>query len=122
MQTAMNIDVHSDSALAIISVQEPGLDCAATLRTKLFDLESDGMKTIFVRFPGWRPLPANLDDEAQALRIFFSGWVVEAPDRWWLLYTRLNAQRFDFSRIQLCDPLAMELRTYVEKCFQEALL
>ncbi|OGV47331.1 MAG: hypothetical protein A2X46_00085 [Lentisphaerae bacterium GWF2_57_35] len=121
-QTMLNIEKHADSALAVLSIQEPGLDCAAALRAKLFDLESDGMKTVFIRLPGWHPQPADWDREARALRIFFSGWVVEAPDRWWLLYTRLNAQRFDFGRIQLCDPLAMELRTYVETCFHEAVL
>lgn len=121
-QTILETEVHAESALAILSVREPGLDFAAVLRKRLFDLECDGMKTVFVRFPGWRPQPDTLEAEARSLRIFFSGWVAEAPDRWWLLYTRFHAQRFDFNRIQLCDPLALELRTYVETCFKESVL
>ena len=120
--TVLETEVHAESALATLSVREPGLDFATVLRKRLFDLECDGMKTVFVRFPGWLPQPDTLEDEARPLRIFFSGWVAEAPDRWWLLYTRFNAQRFDFNRIQLCDPLAMELRTYVETCFKESVL
>lgn len=121
-QTALEVESHPDSGLAIVSVRVPGLDFAPVLRKQLFDLESDGMKTVFVRFPGWLPRPDTLENEARALRIFFCGWVAESPERWWLLYTRLNAQRFDFAQIQLCDPLALELRTYVETCFQKAVL
>ena len=120
-QTTLDVELHADSALAIISVREPGLDFASVLRKQLFDFECDGMKTVFVRFPGWIPQPDTLEDETRPLRIFFCGWVAEAPDRWWLLYTRFNAQRFDFNRIQLCDPLALELRTVVETCFKEAM-
>ena len=121
-QTVLKAEPQADSAFAVVSVQEPGMDMAPVLRRQLYDLECDGMKTVFVRFPGWLPLPPTLEEDARELRIFFSGWVAEAPDHWWLLYTRLNAQRFDFLRIQLCDPLAIELRTYVETCFKEAVL
>ncbi len=121
-QTVLKVESQIDSAFAVVSVQEPGMDAAPVLRRLLYDLECDGMKTVFVRFPGWLPLPPTLEADARELRIFFAGWVAEAPDRWWLLYTRLNSQRFDFSRIQLCDPLAIELRTYVETCFKEAVL
>ncbi len=118
--TALTLDTYADSALTILSLSAPGLDYPAVLRKQLFELESDDIKTVLVRFPGWQPLPETLETEARRLRLFFCGWVVEAPDRWWLLYTRLNAQRFDFNRIQLCDEVAVELRSYVEQCFHEA--
>lgn len=120
--SSLDVERHPESAYAVLSVSEPGLDCSAALRKSLFDLESDGMKTVAVRLPGWLPRPNSFDDDARALRIFFCGWVVETPVRWWLLYSRLNAQRFDFARIQLFDPAAVDLRTYVESQFKEAVL
>lgn len=121
-QTALQVEPHEEAGLAVLSLASTGNDVAPVLRKRLFDLESDGFKTLFVRIPGWRPMPDNLDEEMRAMRLFFSGWIVQAPDRWWLLYTRLCAQRFDFRRIQLCDPLSIELQTYIEQGFQEAVL
>lgn len=121
-QTVLTTETNQEAGSATIFLREPGADFAALLRAHLFALESAGVKTVFIRFPGWLPQPDTLENETRALRIFFSGWVVEAPDRWWLQYTRLIAQRFDFKRIQLCDPLALELRDYVETCFVKAVL
>ena len=121
-RSSLDVERHAEAAYAVLSVSEPGMDCAAALRKSLFDLEADGVKTVAVRLPGWLPLPDAFDDDARALRIFFCGWVVETPERWWLLYSRLNAQRFDFSRIQLFDPAAVDLRNYVESQFKEAVL
>jgi hypothetical protein len=108
--------------LATLSLAATANDFAPPLRKALFDLESDGFKTIFVRVPGWRPMPETLDDQMRAMRLFFSGWIIQTPDRWWLLYTQLCAQRFDFRRIQLCDPLAIELQTYIEQGYHAAVL
>jgi len=119
--TDLAVETHAESELAVLSLRVTGEDFASVLRRQLFDQESDGIKTVFVRFPAWLALPETLEDEVRRMRLFFCGWVVESPDRWWLLYTRLYAQRFDFSRIQLCDPVAIELQTYVERCYQEAI-
>lgn len=121
-QTQVRLETHAESALAVLSLTQPGQDLTAVLRRQLFDLEADGIKTLFVRVPGWLAQPADLEQQARAQRLFFSGWLVESPERWWLLYTRLYAQRFDFARIQLCDPVAIELQTYVEHRFQESVL
>lgn len=120
--TLLTLETHQEEGYTTILVREPGTDFASQLRARLFDLEAAGIKTVYIRFPGWLPQPDELEKETRALRIFFSGWVVEAPDRWWLQYTRLIAQRFDFDRIQLCDPLAFELRDYVATSFQKAVL
>jgi len=104
-----------------LNLHTPGADYATVLRKALFDCEADGIKTVYVRVPGWQPLPDALDDDVHALRLFFSGWVVETPTRWWLLYTRLNAQHFDFQQIQLVDPMALELRDYIEQEFKETM-
>lgn len=118
-ETALTIEKNEEAAMAVVSVGGVCPNFAVVLRKLLFELESDGMKTVFVRFPGWLPHPANLEDETRKLRIFFCGWIPDSPDRWWLLYTRLNAQRFDFNTVQLFDPMAMELKLYVENCYRE---
>lgn len=118
--SALKVERHAEDGFAIVSLMTPGRDFARVLRRQLFELEADGMKTVLVRVPGWMPQPADLEDEARALRLFFSGWIAQGPDQWWLQYTRLYSQRFDFDRIQLADPVAIELQTYVAQCFQEA--
>ena len=121
-QTDLDTELRPDAAYGIVSVHQPGEDCTAALRHTLFDLEADGIRTVAVRLPGWLPRPESFDRDAQTLRLFFSGWVVDTPGHWWLLYSRLNAQRFDFARIQLFDPAAADLRNYVESQFKEAVL
>lgn len=119
-ETQVKVETRAEDAFAVVSVTAPGRDLLSVLRQQLFELEADGMKTVLVRIPGWLPQPETLEGDARALRLFFSGWVVGTPQHWWLQYTRLYAQRFDFNRIQLCDPVAIELQTYVAQCFQEA--
>lgn len=102
-----------EAATATLLVQVPGADLIDVLHARLLALESEERKAVFVRIPGWLPATPGVDEAARRLRIFFCGWIEESPERWWALYTRLNAQRFVFDRIQLCDPLAMELRAYV---------
>ncbi len=121
-QTVLDVQCHPGADYAIVFVQVPGRDISAVLHARLFDLESDGLKTVYIRFPAWLPQSPDVEANKRFLRIFFSGLVVETPDRWWLQYTRLYGQRVDFSRIQLCDPLALELRDYIENCYQEAVL
>lgn len=121
-QTALQTERRPETAYGIVSVHQPGADCATALRRTLFDLEADGIQTVAVRLPGWLPRPESFDSDARTLRLFFSGWVVDTPGHWWLLYTRLHAQRFDFARIQLFDPAAADLKNYVEAQFKETVL
>ncbi len=116
--TRIRAEVHPDEQLASLWVEAAGQDLAATLRARLFELEADGIKTVMILWPAARALPAAWTAELRALQAFFCGVQAETPDTWWLLYTRLNAQRFDFNQIHLCDPAALELRDYVQQGFQ----
>ena len=117
--TLCDADIHAEYEYATLFIRRPGHDYAELLRQRLYELETDGIKTVFVRFPGWQPIPETLKNTARQLRLFFCGWVMETPTHWWMLYTRLNAQRFNFEAIQIHDPKAVELRDYVQKQFQE---
>lgn len=121
-ESGLEVASHADAGLAVLTVRLPGRDLADQLHRRLYELESDGIRTVHIRLPGWLPTPPLLDEGVRPVRIFFSGWVVAAPDRWWLQYTRLNGQRFEFDRIQLHDPRALELREYVADCFRKAVL
>jgi anti-sigma regulatory factor (Ser/Thr protein kinase) len=113
---------HEEDAYSILSITQPGADLTTVLRQQLYELESDGMKTVYIRMAGWQWQPTTLGSDLRAQRLFFSGWVVATPQQWWLQYTRLFGQRFDFNCIQLCDPVAVELRDYIAGCYQEAAL
>ncbi len=121
-QASVGVSRNAETSHGVVTVDTPGIVYATILRNELFELEADGIKTVEVRFPGWLPRPASFDDDTKNLRLFFCGWILETPERWWLQYTRINAQRFDFERIQLYDPAAIALRTYVEAQFKETVL
>ncbi|MBP7459982.1 MAG: ATP-binding protein [Candidatus Delongbacteria bacterium] len=121
-ETRFKHQVESEDGYAVIQVETIGSDLDLRLKSLLFELESDGIKTVYVRIAAGRPIPDTLDHQLGRLRLFFSGWMVESGIQWSMLYTRLFAQRFDFNSIQLYDPLAGELRDYIETCFQETLL
>lgn len=88
--TLCDADIHSEYEFATLFIRRPGHDYAELLRQRLYDLEADGIKTVFVRFPGWLPVPETLEKTARQLRLFFCGWVVETPTHWWMLCTRAS--------------------------------
>lgn len=108
--------VRADYSRATVKVEQAGPDLVPRLRKCLHDLALDDVKTVFVEFPAWKPSLGGIEEHAEELRLFFSGFVAEAPDRWHVLYTQLNRQHFDFRDVQLADPSALDLRSYVEFC------
>lgn len=122
VEQEFDVAADRDDSCTTIIVKGYGPDFFPHLKVLIFEQESDDIKTIFVRIPAGIPQPNSFDHEFGRLRLFFCGWVVESEVQWSLLYTRLNAQRIDFSRIQLYDPLAVNLRNYVQRCFRETIL
>lgn len=116
--TALEVRLNRETALATVAVRHGGPDLAARLRRCLYEVEGEDVKTVHVRVPAWLPAAGDLESHAASLGLFFCGLVVEAPERWHLLYAKICRQRFDFAQVQLADPAALELRDYVEACYR----
>lgn len=65
------------------------------------------------------PLPADFDQRMMNAGYFFSGLIPSADGSWRMLYINLLYQEFDFNDINLSDPLAIELKEYVELLYKK---
>lgn len=119
--TELKIHIQSDFQAAVVTVIQAGPDLLSRLRRSFYEIEIEEIKTITVKFPTWKPSVQGIEDHSEELQIFFSGFVAESIDRWYILYTQLNRQRFDFNEVQLADPSALDLRAYVEFCRERIL-
>ena len=115
-ETELAVHLKPDYSLATVTVERAGPDLLPRLRRCLHDLGMDDLKTVYVEFPAWKPSLCGVEEHSAELQIFFSGFVARTPDRWHVLYTQLNRQRFDFQEVQLAEPAALDLRSYVEFC------
>jgi len=69
--------------------------------------------------PADKPLPAGVEKVLKENKHFFSGLHIITENRWFLLYTNLFHQRFQFGNVKLHDLIAQELLRYVEKEYLE---
>ena len=76
----------------------------------------DGFTTIHLELFADKPLAPEIDTELADAGFFFAGIVPSTPGKWMLLYIYLNNQKIDFAEINLCDAMAIELRSYIQKC------
>lgn len=65
------------------------------------------------------PLPADFDQRMMSLGYIFSGLVPSVDGIWNMLYINLLYQEFDFNDINLSDPLAIELKEYIELLYKK---
>jgi hypothetical protein len=109
-----DVERKEEFGLATIQVSRVAAGWRDNLKTYRRDLSMDGFATIHLKILADSPLPADLDERLTEAGFFFSGVMPLTLDRWMLLYTFLNNQRFDFKGVSLCDSMAMELRDYIE--------
>lgn len=102
-----------------VQVNEIGSDFMTVLKKKTFAMQQDGFLTCLLTVPADKPLPAEVERVLKANKYFFSGVHISAENRWFLLYTNLFHQRFQFGNVKLHDLIAQELLHYVEKEYLE---
>lgn len=100
-------------------IESIGDDFAQALRRKTFEVDQDRMETCLLQIPAWKALPPEFEQILCSHRFFFSGFMAEAYDKWYLLYTCLYRQRFDFSQILVHSPFAEKLLKYTETLYRE---
>ncbi|WP_346356058.1 ATP-binding protein [Azotosporobacter soli] len=104
----------NDIQLMDLQVDAFGADFATVLKQESVAMQQDGFLTCFLSLPLDQPQPRELALLLKANKYFFSGLQLKADGRWYLLYANLFHQRFQFYGIELHDPVAQELRRYVE--------
>ena len=118
--TRLGVHIQTEQAVGFLRISQSGPDLVDAVRRAVSQLLFEDLKTIYVTIPLWEPGGAVLDESADSMQLFFSGFVAESPERWALLYTRIIRPRLDFSRIEMLHPLAVALKEYVQSCYERA--
>ncbi len=91
------------------------------LKKLMFDIEADGVVSAHLKIPAFGALPMDIDKKLESLGYFFSGIEPKTLKEWYIVYTHLEPQRFEFSNIKLADERAFVLRDYVENSYKATL-
>ncbi len=104
--------------LATISIENIGKNWLHLIKQTTKELQKKRFITIHLEISAANALPPNMEAEFVASGYFFSGVLINTPEKWMLLYTFFNNQEFDFDKIKLRDNTAVELKNYIENCFK----
>lgn len=116
---SMDITRKEEFGLALIHLNSISGEWRKNLKNFRKTLSIEGISTIQLQVPADKPIPPDIDERLAEAGFFFSGIIPERLDKWMLLYTFFNNQKFDFDNIKLCDDTACLLRDYVGKCYKE---
>lgn len=98
-----------------MQVNEIGSDFEAVLKKETFAIQQDGFVTCLLTIPADKALPAEIGKVLKDNKYFFSGLHINRENQWFLMYTNLYHQRFQFGNVKLYDLIAQELLRYAEK-------
>jgi hypothetical protein len=106
---------------ATLMVAQLGRDLVSQLQKRIFNLRAKGVKTVMILIPAWKPIPAALDREMGYFQAIFSGVKPVSAQECYLVYTSVS-HHVDFTRIQLSDTLAVDLKDHCERLYRELLV
>jgi hypothetical protein len=110
-----------DSKFARIVVLKAGLDLFAEIKKLSYQLSIEDIITVALSIPLSAPFPAGLDDQLNSINFFFSGTVPLTTDKWHALYTCLHQHQIHFDQIKVADEQAVELKDYVQNCYEKVI-
>jgi hypothetical protein len=116
---SMDITRKDEFGLAKIHLNTISGEWRENLKNFRKTLSIDGISTIYLQVPADKPIPPDMDERLAEAGFFFSGIIPERLNKWMLLYTFFNNQKFDFGNIKLFDESACALKDYIEKCYKE---
>jgi len=105
---------------ATLMATQIGRDLVSRLQKKIFALRAQGIKTVMILLPAWKPIPPDLDRELGYLLAFFTGVKPVSAQQCYLVYTSVCLQ-VDFTRILLSDALAVDLKNHCARLYDELL-
>jgi anti-sigma regulatory factor (Ser/Thr protein kinase) len=118
-KTQYKLQRKDDSNFTRIVVLEIGSDLFTQIKKISYDLAIGDMVTVALKIPLSKPLPSDLDKQLNSINFFFSGIVPLTTDKWQALYTCLHHHRIYFDQIKVVDELAIELKDYVQNCYEK---
>ena len=98
-----------------IQINEIGVDFKTVLKKETFTIQQNGFLTCNLIIPVDKPLPTGIDQILKDRKYFFAGLQLNKENKWFLLYTNLFHQKFQFSNVKLFDPIAQRLCNYIEE-------
>lgn len=113
--THLTTTPYTKNLVMEIQVNEFGLDFSTILKKQTLEIQQNGFLTCLLTFPLDKASPVEIDQILKDNKYFFSGLQIKKDGKWYLLYTNLFHQRFQFASIALHDPIAIELRHYMEE-------
>jgi len=114
LNSEIKINRTKNDLLSEIYVKQFGKDLYNKLRKTIKDLSAEGYRTIHLKVPAFNPLPETIEYELNGLEFFFSGIIAESVNDWYILYTLLINQKFNFGKVIAYSDIAKELLNYVE--------
>jgi hypothetical protein len=112
-----NIDKKDVDNLATISLDKPGKEWLVELKRIVRDLNAENIITFHLRIPAWEKIPADLENQLNSIGFFFAGVIPHTPQNWWINYTRLDNQKFDFEKVHTEGENATKLKDYINSCY-----
>jgi hypothetical protein len=106
---------------AQLEVLAYGQDFYLALKHRIYELSLDQTATITLLIPTWQPVPEEIDSELNVLGFFFTGYVHATTELWYLHYTALINQKFNFEDVKVYDSVGIELKEYIQKGYDRAI-
>ncbi len=120
-QSKFNIDKKEVDNFAILTIEETGKNWVIEMKKVIRELNAENFITFHLHFPAWKKIPVDFENQLNLLGFFFSGVIPHTPQNWWLNYTRLDNQKFDFDKVLTEGENATQLRDYIRRCHNNAI-
>lgn len=102
-----------------IEIKGVGEDLGSRLSQLTGRAMRDGAVTIACEISAMEPLPSDFEEIMRDHGMIFCGFTPSSEGGWRLLYISLQYQTFDFNDVNLFDPLALELKSYIEDSYHK---
>jgi hypothetical protein len=108
--------------LANIKAETVGVDFIKEVAILTKSLSMNRLDTIYLWIDLDTPDLDTIDTKLESLGYFYCGIRPKDLEKWQILYTFLNNQRFDYSGVKVADPFAQEILNHIECCDKKAQL
>jgi anti-sigma regulatory factor (Ser/Thr protein kinase) len=121
VETTIDVETNKADNIAYLTLSDYDKDWLKRIKQAVREFNGEGYISFHCKIPAWKPLPDNLDSLLMSVGFFFSGVVAKTPNKWYLLYTKLDSQKFGFQSIKILSDNAIELKNYIENRYLQML-